>query len=221
MKKIQKFCLRVWGDFALFTRGESKAERLSYECMTPSAARGVIEAIYWKPQITWRIDRIHVMNPVRWTNLRRNEVKSKIPKNTVTSAMKAGKGNLGFYVDDGDNRQQRASTLLRDVEYLIEAHFIPCGSDEPLEKHSEMFRRRAEKGQAFSTPYLGTREFPADFELITDTIPESPLAELPEGNRTLGWMLHDIDFQNGMQPRFFHAELKRGVVEVPPWEDLS
>lgn len=120
-----------------------KVERVSYDVMTPSAARGVLEAIYWKPQIAWVIDRIHVLNPIRFTNMRRNEVKQKIPERNVKAAMTAGKGVLGFYVDDGDNRQQRAATILRDVAYVIEAHFELRDESEPVEKHSEMFQRRA------------------------------------------------------------------------------
>src|SRR5579859_2768694 len=115
--------LRVWGDFACFTRPEMKVERVSYDVMTPSSARGVLEAIYWKPQMEWIIDRLHVLKDIRFTSLRRNEVKQKIPTGGVRQAMKAGSGRLGFYIDEGDNRQQRAATLLRDVEYVIEAHF--------------------------------------------------------------------------------------------------
>jgi len=209
--KIQYFKLRVWGDFACFTRPEMKVERMSYDVMTPSGARGFFDAIYWKPAIVWVIDRIHVMRPIRFTSLRRNEVKSKIPAGSVSSAMKSGKGNLGFYVDDGDNRQQRAATILRDVEYIIEAHFETLADNEPLEKHSEMFRRRATKGQYFHHPYLGCREFPGDFEFVEGDIPASSLT----GERDLGFMLHDIDFDNDMSPHFFRAIMRDGVIDVP------
>jgi len=209
--KIQHFKLRVWGDFACFTRPEMKVERMSYDVMTPSGARGFFDAIYWKPAIVWVIDRIHVMRPIRFTSLRRNEVKSKIPAGSVSSAMKSGKGNLGFYVDDGDNRQQRAATILRDVEYIIEAHFETLADNEPLEKHSEMFRRRATKGQYFHHPYLGCREFPGDFEFVEGDIPASSLT----GERDLGFMLHDIDFDNDMSPHFFRAIMRDGVIDVP------
>lgn len=209
--------LRVWGEFACFTRPEMKVERVSYDVMTPSAARGVLEAIYWKPQILWVIDRIHVLSEIRFTNIRRNEVKSKISADKVKTAMKSGKGQLGFYVDDGDNRQQRASTLLRDVEYLIEAHFELKDTSEPPQKHFEMFKRRAEKGQCFHHPYLGCREFVAQFEWQEGELPASPL----QGTRELGYMLHDIDFANDMTPRFFRATLINGVLTVPPFESAA
>ncbi len=203
--------LRVWGEFACFTRPEMKVERVSYDVMTPSAARGLIEAIYWKPQITWVIDRIHVLRPIRFTNIRRNEVAGKIPVGAVRSAITAGRGNLGYFVDDGDNRQQRATTLLRDVEYLIEAHFELRDDSDPPAKHWEMFRRRASKGQCFHRPYMGCREFPADFELWEGSPPSSTL----EGERDLGYMLHDIDFTNDMTPHFFRAIMRDGVIDVP------
>ena len=210
---IQHFALRIWGDFACFTRPEMKVERVSYDVITPSAARGVFEAIYWKPHICWVIDRIHVLSPIRFTNIRRNEIRQKISATTARSAMKAGKGNLGFYVDDGDNRQQRAATILRDVNYVIEAHFELRSTEDPPQKHSEMFRRRASKGQYFHHPYLGCREFPANFELVDALIPASDL-----GTKSLGYMLHDIDFENEMTPRFFRAEMNDGVIEVPKFK---
>lgn len=218
IKPIQRFALHVWGDFALFTRPEHKAERLSYDAITPSAARGLIEAIYWKPEIVWRIDRLHVLKPVKFTTLRRNEVKCKASASNAASAMKAGRGNLGFFVDEGDNRQQRASTLLRDVSYVIEAHFELLSGEDSLEKHSQMFRRRAEKGQYHHCPVLGCREFPADFELLSSELPVSELAGQTDGNRDLGLMLHDIDFANGMTPRFFRAVMRDGIIDVPAWE---
>lgn len=219
MEPIQRFALRVDGDFALFTRPENKVERASYDAITPSAARGVLEAIYWKPEIVWRIDRLHVLKPIRFTSIRRNEVKDKASAANALKAMKAGRGVLGIYADEGDTRQQRASLLLRDVAYVIEAHFEVRSAGQPLEKHSEMFRRRAEKGQYWHHPYLGCREFPADFQLLAGAIPESELAGKPEGNRDLGLMLHDIDFANGMTPRFFHAVMRDGVIDVPVWEE--
>jgi len=208
---IQHFDLRVWGDFACFTRPEMKVERVSYDVITPSAARGVFDAIYWKPEIAWIIDRIHVMRPVRFTNLRRNEVKAKIPAGAVRSAMKSGKGLLGLYADEGDNRQQRAAIILRDVEYYVHAHFEVLGGNDPAQKHSEIFRRRATKGQCFHRPYLGCREFPANFELHQGETPKSPI----EGIRDLGFMLHDLDFGNNMSPYFFRATMMDGVIDVP------
>lgn len=210
-RSINHFALRVWSDFACYSRPEMRVERVSYDVMTPSAARGVLEAIFWKPQITWIIDRIHVLNPIRFTNLRRNEVKKKIPVSSAKSAMKSGKGNLGFYIDEGDNRQQRAATILRDVDYVIEAHFDLRDKNERVEKYSQMFQRRARKGQYFHHPYLGCREFIADFELIEGDIPKSALS----GKQDLGYMLHDIDFANDMTPKFFRASMQDGVIEVP------
>jgi CRISPR-associated protein Cas5d len=204
--------LKVWGDYACFTRPENKVERLSYDVMTPAAARGVLEAIYWKPEIAWQIDRIHVLHQIRFTSVRRNEVKAKMSADSARTAMNAGRGRLGFFVDEGDNRQLRAATILRDVEYALEAHFqVRSGKDLP-QKHYEMFKRRAEKGQYFHHPYLGCREFPASFAWL-DTVPQSPL----RGKRDLGWMLFDIDFERGMAPHFFRATLEDGVLSVPSW----
>jgi len=221
--------VHVQGDFACFTRPEMKVERVSYDVITPSAARGILEAIYWKPQIRWVIDRLHVLKPIRFTNLRRNEVQQKIPATNAGSVMKRGSGFLGFYVDDGDNRQQRATTLLRNVAYVIEAHFDLLDDSDPPQKHYEMFKRRASKGQYFHHPYLGCREFPADFEWIDGSIPESELT----GERDLGYILHDIvytpadgkefdliDAHRGnklhAEPRFFRATMVNGVIDVPP-----
>ena len=210
-------CLRVWGDMACFTRPEMKAERVSYDVITPSAARGVLEAIYWKPQMRWIIDRIHVMRPIRFTTLRRNEVGCKIPVGAVESAMKSGSGNLGINVEE--ERQQRAATLLRDVEYLIEAHIEVLDTSgpetKPEAKHLDQFNRRAAGGQCFQRPYLGCREFACNFELVVGAVPRSPLAGSPDGDRDLGYMLHDIDFADGMTARFFRAVMKDGIISVP------
>lgn len=212
--------LHVWGDFACFTRPEMKVERVSYDVITPSAARGVVEAIYWKPEIRWRIDRIHVLNPIRFTSLRRNEVASKIPAANVARAMKAGRGSIGLYVEE--DRQQRAATILRDVAYVIEAHFDILSGEPNVGKHLDQFNRRARDGRCFHRPYLGCREFPADFTLIEEgqAIPEAS----PElrGERDVGYILQDIDFANGMTPHFFRAILRDGVLDVPrymPQED--
>ncbi|HMP72515.1 MAG TPA: type I-C CRISPR-associated protein Cas5c [Kiritimatiellia bacterium] len=201
--------IRVFGDFACFTRPEMKVERVSYDVMTPSAARGILEAIYWKPSILWVIDRIHVLKPIRFTNLRRNEVSEKIPPNTVTQVMNRGQGRLELVAEE--HRQQRASLLLVDVDYVIEAHFeIRDPNDANTEKHRETFQRRVRKGQTFHHPYLGCREFPAKFEEVGE-IPVSPLS----GSRDLGFMLHDLDFAHDLQPRFFRAELQDGILHVP------
>lgn len=211
--------LHVWGERACFTRPEMKVERASYDVITPSAARGILEAIHWKPAIRWHIDRIHVLKPIRFESIRRNEVGSKLSPASVTKAMKAGiTAGLAAYVDE--DRQQRAATVLRHVAYVIEAHFeltARAGTDDSVGKHLDIFNRRARKGQCFHTPCLGVREFPADFRLIEDgeNLPESD-AHL-EPDKDLGWMLHDIDFADDMTPRFFRAQMVGGVVEVPPW----
>ncbi len=206
--------LRVWGAHACFTRPEMKVERVSYDVVTPSAARGILEAIYWKPQIRWVVQQIHVLAPIRYTNIRRNEVGVKASAATAAKAMKAGSGMLGIYVEE--ERQQRAATVLRDVDYLIEARFDVLSGDEPPPKHHEMFRRRAEKGQCFHRPYLGCREFECQFVWHDGDPPRGVYADVAE--RDLGFMLHDIDFTNDMTPRFFRAVMRRGVIDVPPFE---
>lgn len=209
--------IQVWGDHACFTRPEMKVERVSYDVITPSAARGVLEAIYWKPQIRWSVDRIHVLKPIRFTNIRRNEVGAKASAANAKKAMVAGSGRLGIFVED--ERQQRAATVLRDVDYAIEAHFEILSGDEPAAKHFEMFRRRAEKGQCFHRPYLGCREFDAHFTWIDADPPRGFYAD--SGERDLGFMLHDIDFEHDMTPRFFRAVMRDGVIAVPPFESAE
>ena len=207
--------LHVWGDYACFTRPEMKVERVSYDVMTPSSARGVLDAIHWKPGVLWAVDRIHVLRPIRFESFRRNELGSKISVANVRKAMRAGATD-GPHAYVGEDRQQRASTLLRDVAYVIEAHFELTGAAGPEDtegKHLSMFNRRAAKGQCFHRPYLGTREFAADFALVEGEMPVS-LLPAEQRNRDLGWMLHDIDHGRG-EPRFFRAELRDGVVHVP------
>lgn len=209
--------LRVWGTFACFTRPEMKVERVSYDAMTPSAARGILEAIYWKPQIRWVVQRIHVLSPIRFTNVRRNEVGCKVAvagTAGAAQAMKSGRGQLGIYVEE--QRQQRAALLLRDVDYFVEASFDVLGGEELPPKHFEMFRRRAEKGQCFHHPYLGCREFDCHFAWHDGDLPRGAYSNEPE--RDLGLMLHDIDFASDMTPRFFRAVMRHGVIEVPPFE---
>jgi CRISPR-associated protein Cas5d len=201
--------LKVWGDYACFTRPEMKVERVSYDVMTPSAARGILEAIYWKPAIVWIIDRIHVLEKIRFDNVRRNELASKIAVGTVNAAMKNGKSPVEVFIEE--DRQQRAAMILRDVSYVIEAHFGFTGTeDNNPAKHKEIFDRRAERGQCFHQPYLGCREFSASFELIAD-VPKSKLA----GKQDLGWMLHDMNFENDMEAKFFRAVMNYGVIDVP------
>lgn len=211
--------LHVWGEYACFTRPEMKVERVSYDVMTPSAARGILEAIHWKPAIRWVVDRIHVLQPIRFENLRRNELGSKISPRNVQKAIQSGTTD-GLHTVIEEDRQQRAATLLRDVAYVIEAHFAltPSAMAEDTEaKHLAMFNRRATRGQYFHRPYLGTREFTADFELVEGAIPKSCLSS-DQRNRDLGWMLHDIDYAGEMSPRFFRAELRDGVIDVPPFD---
>lgn len=211
--------LRVWGERACFTRPEMKVERVSYDVMTPSAARGILEAIHWKPAIRWSVDRIHVLRPIRFESIRRNEVGSKLSSANVAKAMKAGSAaGLANFVDE--DRQQRAATILRDVAYVIEAHFDltgKAGPDDSVGKHLDIFNRRARKGQCFQTPCMGVREFPANFQLMEDREAIPKKNESLQAERDLGWMLHDIDFEHGMTPRFFRAQMTGGAIEVPPW----
>lgn len=207
--------LHCWGEWACFTRPEMKAERVSYDAMTPSAARGVVEAIYWKPEIRWRIDRITVLKPIRFVSVRRNEVRDKIATAAVTKAMKDGRGDLAFYVDEGDNRQQRATLMLRDVGYVIEAHFDLLGGADNIAKRLDQFNRRARKGSCFTRPYLGCREFVADFALLEAEGAMPATDPSLAGERDLGWMLHDIDFASEKQARFFRAVMQDGAIDVP------
>jgi CRISPR-associated protein Cas5d len=218
---MQVIRLKVWGPRALFSRPEMKVERVSYEVITPSAARGILEAIHWKPQMVWRILRLYVLNQIRFESLRRNEVGSKIPTGKITAAMRArSTKGLALHVDE--DRQQRAATLLKDVAYVIEARVeltLQGRADpkESVQKHLEMARRRATKGQYFHHPYLGTREFACDFELLDGDLP-SPHASL-KGRRDLGWMALDLDYSAGNEPRFFRAHMVDGVIEVPSLGD--
>jgi CRISPR-associated protein Cas5d len=223
---MKGFCLEVSGPYACFTRPEMKVERVSYDVITPSAARAVFDAILWKPAIFWRVTRIEVLAPIRWISVRRNEV----------GGLASPRKNQIFVEDD---RQQRAGLLLRDVKYRLfaEFEFIPPDKrgqvvnpipdylhdaeeaeivrlDETPAKYAAIFERRARKGQCFNQPYLGCREFSAFFRLVdttaelTETIPET---------RDLGWMLYDMDFINPADPRplFFRPHMKNGVIRVP------
>lgn len=209
----ESFCLEVRGDFACFTRPEMKVERVSYDVITPSAARAVFEAILWKPAINWQIRRIEVLRPIRWASVRRNEVGKVISTDSVVTAMHRGAGDLGLYVED--ERQQRAGLFLRDVAYRLHADLAltaQAGEGDHLTKFAEMFRRRAERGQCFNQPYLGCREFAADFAPAHDSGPP-PIAD----SLDLGWMLYDLDYRNPQQPTplFFRARLEHGCMQVP------
>lgn len=210
--------LLVWGERACFTRPEMKVERVSYDVITPSAARGILEAIHWKPAIRWVVDRIQVLKPIRFESLRRNEVGGKLSSASVSKAMKADRTDgLMTFVDE--DRQQRAATILRDVAYVIEAHFDlteKAEGGDSVGKHLDIFNRRARKGQCFHIPCLGVREFSASFQLL-ETASEEPLVDetLREKTVDLGWMLHDIDFVDGMTPHFFRAQMVGGLIDVP------
>ncbi|PJK29220.1 type I-C CRISPR-associated protein Cas5c [Minwuia thermotolerans] len=213
--------LHVWGENGCFTRPEMKVERVSYDVMTPAAARGILEAIHWKPAIRWAVDRITVLKPVRFETIRRNEVGAKASVRNAAAAMKAG-STAGLRLGVEDERQQRAATVLRDVAYLIDAHFdlTPrAGAEDAPGKHLDMFNRRAAKGQCFQQPCMGAREFPAHFEPVPDP-PPAPADELA-GERDLGWMHHDFDFGREIEPRFFRAVMRDGVIEVPPLDSAE
>jgi len=218
MEARKTYCLEVRGEWACFTRPEMKVERVSYDVITPSAARAVFEAIYWKPAIRWEVHRVEILAPIRWTNIRRNEVASVVSTRNVQQAMTAGGGTLALYVDE--DRQQRAALLLRDVAYRLHAHLVvrtERGDPQPPAKFFEIFDRRASKGQCVNQPYLGCREFAARWRLVNDLSNEpAPIDE----SRDLGWMLHDLDFANPVdpQPQFFRAKMSQGVVAVPPFD---
>jgi CRISPR-associated protein Cas5d len=223
------FCIEVWGDYACFTRPEMKVERVSYDVITPSAARAIFEAIFWKPAVRWQIKKIEVMNPIKWISVRRNEV-----------GMVMSDRSDGIMIED--NRQQRAGLFLRDVKYRLYAElvFIPkekrkktyhetpaflisveeksdLGKDENPGKYYGMFERRAHKGQCFNQPYLGCREFSCDFRLVAESENTSdPIKE----TRELGFMLYDMDYtdENDPQAAFFKARLENGVMAVPEWD---
>jgi CRISPR-associated protein Cas5d len=211
-------CLEVSGDFACFTRPEMKVERVSYDVITPSAARAVFEAIFWKPAVRWRVRKIEVLKPVRWINLRRNEVGAVVSVRNVQTAMNGGDSVLALNIED--ERQQRAGLFLRDVAYRLHAdlEIRPDRLDQsPPAKYRAMFERRAEAGQCVNQPYLGCREFAARFRYIADPAREAPPID---ETRDLGWMLHDLDFTRAddPQPRFFRARLTAGVIEVPAFD---
>lgn len=208
------FCLDIRGEFACFTRPEMKVERVSYDVITPSAARSIFEAILWKPAISWQINKIEVLSPIRWINLRRNEVSGKISAHNAKKTMNDGKGQLAIYIED--ERQQRASLFLRDVHYRLHAEFSltdKAGCNDNSAKFAEMFRRRVRQGQCINQPYLGCREFTCDFELVEGNSTPSPI----NLNLDLGWMLYDMDYShlNSPTPLFFRAKLIDGVLQVP------
>lgn len=208
------FNVRVQGDYACFTRPEMKVERVSYDVITPSAARGILEAVYWKPAIRWVIDRIHVLNEIQYTNIRRNEVSSKVSNHLVNQEMKKDRGQ--FYLNVLEARQQRAALVLKNVDYILEAHFEmnpeKAGPEDTVEKHYNIALRRFRKGQHYHAPALGTREFAARVELLEGSLP----ASVYQGVKELGWMLFDLDFSNpqDIRPVFFNASMRDGIIQV-------
>lgn len=207
--------IRVWGDYALFSRPEMKVERCSYDVMTPSAARGILEAVYWHPGMVWIVDKIYVCKPIQFTNIRRNEVKSKISASSVLQVMNGA--NKELYINTKDDIVQRASLLLKDVEYIIEAHFEMTQkaneSDNPG-KFQDIFKRRLQSGKCYHTPYLGTREFPAYFSPCEEEHIKTAYEDIEE--KDLGFMLYDFDYSDEKepQPKFFRAILRKGVLDV-------
>lgn len=211
--------VEVWGEYACFTRPEMKAERVSYDVMTPSAARGLLEAIYWHPGLMWHIDKIHVLSPIRFTNIRRNEVKSVVKGQNVMTVMNGGQKDL--YICTSEDIQQRAALVLQDVHYVIEAHFTLTDKAAPGDnagKFQDIMKRRLERGQCYYQPYLGTREFPARFHRYEPaTIPVEPSLL---GEKDLGYMLYDMDYSDheNIQPMFFRAKLRDGVLDLTDCE---
>lgn len=209
--------MKVWGDFALFSRPELKVERCSYDVMTPSAARGILDAIYWHPGLKWVVDKIYVRKPIQFTSVRRNEVKSKVLASSVLQAYNGGEKPL--YISSKEEIVQRASMLLCDVEYVIDAHFEmteranATATDNPG-KFKDIIMRRLRRGECFHMPYFGCREFPAHFCLWEEE--KIPTAYEDVEEKDLGLMLYDLDYRNpeDIQPMFFRAVLKRGVLDL-------
>ena len=208
------FKIEVWGDYALFSRPELKVERMSYDVMTPSAARGLLESIYWHPGLRFKILKIYVMNPIQFSSVRRNEIRSKTSWQRVKETMAGKQGEL--YISTPEDIQQRAATVLRNVHYVIEARFEMTDkaneTDNPG-KFCDILRRRLERGQCYHQPCFGVREFPANFQLWSGG--EIPTAYT--GTKDLGLMLYDMDYGDPehITPMFFRAKLENGILNVP------
>jgi CRISPR-associated protein Cas5d len=215
------FRLHVWGERACFTRPEMKAERVSYDVITPSAARGMLEAIHWKPAIRWIVTRLHVLKPIRFEAIRRNEVGARTKHPTADQM--AGGDLTDLRTVAPEARQQRLTLALRDVAYVIEARFerneAEWGERDTEAGHADIFARRARRGQCFHRPSLGLREFDAHFALI-ERDEDMPPCEMPEDqrDRDLGFMLHDLDYRDGraVGSRFYRPEMRGGIIDVPP-----
>ncbi len=210
--------VEVWGDYACFSRPELKIERFTYDCITPSAARGILDAVFWHPGLVWVIDKIYILSSIEFTNIRRNEVKSKLLSSKAKTAM-SGK-NVDLFIDTTSDIQQRAATVLKNVHYVIEAHFDMTDkanqSDNPG-KFQEMMKRRLCKGQCYHQPYLGCREYPAKFRLWEfDTVPTVDITT------DLGLMLYDMDYsdKNNITPMYFRAKIQNGVLDLKDCEVL-
>ena len=207
--------VKVWGDFALFSRPEMKVERCSYDVITPSAARGILDAVYWHPGLHWVIDKIYVKKPIRFTSVRRNEVKSKILASSLLQAYNGADKPL--YISAREDIVQRASVLLCDVEYVIEAHFEMTdkanATDNPG-KFKDIVMRRLRRGECYHMPYFGCREFPAHFCLCEEEEIQTAYEEVEE--KDLGFMLYDMDYteRENIQPMFFRAVMRRGVIDL-------
>ena len=207
--------VKVWGNFGLFSRPELKVERCSYDVLTPSAARGILDAIYWHPGLKWVVDKIYVRKPIQFTSVRRNEVKSKVLASSVLQAYNGGEKPL--YISSKEEIVQRASMLLCDVEYVIDAHFEMTeranATDNPG-KFKDIIMRRLRRGECFHMPYFGCREFPAHFCLWEEE--KIPTAYEDVEEKDLGLMLYDLDYRNpeDIQPMFFRAVLKRGILDL-------
>lgn len=211
--------VKVWGDYALFSRPEMKVERCSYDVMTPSAARGILEAVYWHPGMRWIIDKIYVNKPIQFTSVRRNEVKSKVSANNVLPVYNGSPKRL--YLSSKAEIVQRSSILLRNVEYVIEAHFEmtdKANISDNSGKFKDIIMRRLRKGECFHTPYFGCREFPVRFCLCEDE--EIHTAYADEDERDLGFMLYDLDYSDpeNIQPMFFRAIMKKGIIDLKDCE---
>lgn len=207
--------VKVWGEYALFSRPEMKVERCSYDVITPSAARGILEAIYWHPGMKWVIDRIYVNKPIQFTSVRRNEVKCKISASNVLPVYNGSQKQL--CISSKEEIVQRASLLLRDVEYVIEAHFEMTGQAKDCDnpgKFKDIIMRRLKRGECFHTPYFGCREFPVKFCLYEGD--EVTGAYADEAEKDLGFMLYDMDYSDpeNIQPMFFRAIMRRGMIDL-------
>jgi len=211
--------VEVWGEYGCFSRPELKIERYSYECITPSAARGILEAVYWHPGLRWQIDRIYILSPIEYTNIRRNELESKISCTKAKSALSGKK--IDLFVNPAAQIQQRAASVLKNVHYVIEAHFElteKANSSDNAGKFQDIMRRRLEKGQCYHQPYFGCREFPAKFRKWDfDSVPTINIT------KSLGLMLYDMDYsdKSDIKPMFFNAVIENGVVNTANCEVIS